>query len=99
MHALIKYFFETNYFLFVVGLLNGCSGSTGQPLIPISVENPIRSCCCLCLLWHVVHRDCQLSTSQNSVWSPLCGTMWSTVVALTTMPLPAQCTHSGLAAR
>ena len=41
----------------------------------------------------------QLVSSQNSRWSPRCGTTWSTTVAGTTRPWARQAAHSGCCAR
>ena len=47
------------------------------------------------LLWHCVHKACQLSLSQNNVISPLCGFIWSTTLAAVVTPLALQNTHKG----
>lgn len=49
--------------------------------------------------WHCLHRACQLLSSQKSLWSPLCGTIWSTTVAGVSTPRFKQAAHKGLLAR
>ena len=49
--------------------------------------------------WHFLHKACQLLRSQNNFWSPRCGMMWSTTVALVYSPSAIHLTHSGWASR
>ena len=47
------------------------------------------------LSWHGLHKACQFSRSQNSLWSPRCGMIWSTTVAVTYLPCFMHPAHSG----
>ena len=49
--------------------------------------------------WQGLQAGAQLRSSQNSAWSPRCGTTWSTTVAGTTRPWARQAAHSGCCAR
>ena len=49
--------------------------------------------------WQGLQAGAQLLSSQNSAWSPRCGTTWSTTVAGTTRPCARQAAHSGCCAR
>lgn len=53
------------------------------------------------LSWHCLHKLLQLLRSQNSLWSPRCGVMWSTTVAFTYRGgcFFMHSTHSGCACR
>jgi hypothetical protein len=47
------------------------------------------------LSWQPLQRGCQFFMSQNSVGSPLCGTIWSTTVAGVTLPFFMHSAQSG----
>src|SRR5690606_28740638 len=69
---------------------------------PHQVSNPDesrRSSVAVFLLWCRAHKGCQLSFRQNFSWSPLCGSMWSTTVARTSLPSLAHITHHGFSYR
>jgi len=51
------------------------------------------------LLWQGSHRDCQLTSSQNRSWSPLCGLIWSTTLAALMVPILRHSAHNGLLRR
>ena len=68
----------------------GLAWAEGQP------QRPSRA---VLASWQGLQAGAQLRSSQNSAWSPRCGTTWSTTVAGTTRPWARQAAQSGCRAR
>jgi hypothetical protein len=47
--------------------------------------------------WQCAHNPCKFSKSQNMCGSPLCGTIWSTIVDIEVLPSLVQSTQKGKA--
>jgi hypothetical protein len=77
---------------------NSAAAGTGQPSGPISIRGLCPRSAFVFSTWHGPHSPCLLLSSFASSTPPLVkATMWSTSVAMVTMPLAWHMAHSGLA--